>query len=410
MPSPQDPPPDQPLAGYQVLDLSGPLAVYCGKLMADMGARVIKVEPPGGDPMRNTGPFVDDRPGPERSLHWLHFNTNKQSVTLDMASPGGVRLFRRLAAKSDLILETFPPGHMDSLGLSYAALSQENPGLVYLSVTPFGSTGPYRDYKASDLVGFAMGGYMYATGWPHTPPTRLWGEQAYHTTSNRAFIAGLLALYQRHHTGAGQLIDVSMQESVAATTEHVGITYLYQGIPAERCGFRHAGRFIATWKCKDGYVSITTPNRRAWDDLRAWMAEDGMVENLLDPMYDDVFLVREQHSEHIERVISRWAMLHTRDEITGWGQSRHHPFGPASRPQELLDYPQLRDRGFFQTVEHPELDARATYPGAPYRLTLSPWKLRHTAPKVGQHNDSVYGDDLGLTATVIESLSSSGVI
>ncbi|MQF69724.1 CoA transferase [SAR202 cluster bacterium AD-804-J14_MRT_500m] len=400
----------QPLSGYQVLDLSGPIGVYCGKLMADMGARVIKIEPPGGDPMRKIGPFINDEAHPERSLYWLHFNTNKESITLDLSSKRGAELYRRLATNSDLVLETFHPNFMDSLDLSYTALSKHNPDLIYLSVTPFGRTGPYKDYKGSDLVGLAMGGYLYVTGWPHTPPTRLWGEQAYHATSNRAFIAALLAIYQRQTTGFGQSIDVSMQESVAATTEHVGLTYLYQGASATRCGFKHAGRFVATWKCKDGYVSITTPNRRAWDDLREWMSNDGMVEDLMDPTYDDVFLVREQHSEHIENIVSRWALIHTRDEITKWGQSRHHPFGPASLPHELINNPQLLDRGFFHTSELQGLGVSATHPGAPYHLTLSPWQLKRSSPTIGQHNDSIYKKDLGLKDSDLDSLHASGVI
>ena len=249
--------PALPLSGYRVLDLAGPMGVYCGKLMADMGADVIKVEPPGGDPMREIGPFIDGRPGPERSLYWLHFNTNKRSVTLDINTPEGAAVLRRLARESDALLETGAPGYMDSLGLGYESLAGDAPGLVYASITPFGQTGPYRDFKGSDLVGFAMGGYMYVTGWPDTPPNKLWGSQAYHTVSNRAYIAILLALYHRMMTGQGQYIDVSMQEAVAATTEHVNTTYNYTGESAVRCGFRHGGQFVATWRCKDGYASIT---------------------------------------------------------------------------------------------------------------------------------------------------------
>ena len=222
----------QPLTGYRVLDLSGPLGVYCGKLLADAGADVIKVEPPAGDDMRGTGPFIHGRLGPEESLYWRHFNTNKRGITLNIGSVPGAGLFRRLAAKADILLETHPPGYLDSLSLGYEGLNEDNQGMVYASLTPFGQTGPYKDFKASDLIGFAMGGYMYVTGWPHTPPTRLWGSQAYHTASNRAFIAILMALYDRLSTGLGQRVDVSMQEAVAATTEHVNTAYNYEETPA----------------------------------------------------------------------------------------------------------------------------------------------------------------------------------
>ena len=400
----------QPLSGYRVLDLSGPLGVYCGKLLADMGADVVKVEPPGGDPMRRIGPFLQRRVHPESSLHWLHFNTNKRSITLDIATRDGNALLRRLASNADVFLETYPPGYLDSLDLGYSPLEADNPGLIYSSLTAYGQSGPYKDFKATDLTAFAMGGYMYVTGWPHTPPTRLWGSQAYHTTSNRAFIAILLALYHRLATGEGQCIDVSMQEAVAATTEHVNTTYNYEGTPAVRCGFRHGGQFVATWRCKDGYVSITTNTQQAWDDLRAWMDRDGMAGDLMSEKYNDRFILRGEHSGHIENLIQKWAMLHTRDEITEWGQSHHHPWGPVVTPGEVLDNAQLWDRGFFIEHRDTERDVSLVYPGAPYKLTQSPWTLRKPAPAVGHHNREIYCGELSLSAADLEVLSSAGAI
>jgi benzylsuccinate CoA-transferase BbsE subunit len=406
-------PPDsrqQPLSGFRVLELSGPPSVYCGKLMADMGADVIKAEPPGGDPMRHIGPFARNDPRPENSLYWLHFNTNKRGVTLDVTTPDGAQLFRRLVQKADVVLESFQPGFLESLGLGYENLSEINPGLVLVSITPFGQSGPYKNFKASDLIGMAMGGYLYVTGWPHTPPTRLWGSQAYHTASNRAFIAVLLALYHRMTNGIGQHIDVSMQEAVAATTEHVGISYIYEGKSSVRCGFRHGGLFVATWRCKDGYVSITTNTQQAWDDLRNWMAEESMEADLMDSKYGDRFVLRGEHSGHIEEVIKKWAQYHTREEITAWGQSHHHPFGPVTLPQELLQNPQLWDRGFFNKIDHPELGIEAIYPGAPFQMSRSPWKLRSTAPHVGQHNEEVYCQELGLSHDDLMFLLEAGAV
>ena len=400
----------QPLTGVRVLDLSGPMGVYCGKLMADMGADVIKIEPPGGDPMREIGPFAPDGVHPESSLHWLHFNTNKRSITLDIADPQGAGLLSRISRQAGVVLETFPPGYLDTLGLSYSHLSQVNPGLIYASLTPFGQTGPYKNFKATDLTGFAMGGYMYVTGRPDTPPTRLWGSQAYHTTSNRALIAILLALYHRMTTGEGQYIDVSMQEAVAATTEHVNTVYNYTGEPAVRCGFRHGGQFVATWRCKDGFVSITTNTQQAWDDLRDWMAREGMAGDLSSEKFNDRFILRGELSEHIEGLIQAWALTHTRQEITEWGQSRHHPWGPAVRPDEILDNEQLWERGYFIESEALHPGENMVYPGAPYNLSQSPWQLRHPAPQVGQHNQEIYCGDLGLPVEELDALSSQGVI
>ena len=397
--------PALPLSGYRVVDLAGPMGVYCGKLMADMGADVIKVEPPGGDPMREIGPFIDGQPGPGRSLYWLHFNTNKRSVTLDMRTPAGAAALRNLALASDVVLETGPPGHLDSLGLGYESLAAESPGLVYASITPFGQTGPYRDYKASDLVGLAMGGYMYVTGWPDTPPTRLWGSQAYHTASNRAYIAILLALYHRMATGEGQYIDVSMQEAVAATTEHVNTTFNYTGESAVRCGFRHGGQFVATWKCKDGYASITTNTRKAWDDLRDWMDRDGMVGDLMDETYNDHFVLRGKHSAHIEELIQAWALRHTRQEITDFGQSNHHPWGPATTADEILENEQLWGREYLTTVDAADGRPSMVYPGDPYRLTEFSHPMRRPAPAPGEHNAEVLGSILGLAPDEIGRIS-----
>ena len=353
-------------------------------------------------------PFVDGQPGPGRSLHWLHFNTNKRSVTLDIRSSEGAALLRKLALASDVLLETCPPGYMDSLGLGYESLAADSSGLVYASITPFGQTGPYRDFKASDLVGFAMGGYMYVTGWPHTPPTRLWGSQAYHTASNRACIAILLALYHRMVTGEGQYIDVSMQEAVAATTEHVNTTYNYTGESAVRCGFRHGGQFVATWRCRDGYASITNNTRQAWDDLRAWMDRDGMAGDLMDETYNDHFILRGEHSGHIEGLIQQWALLHTRKEITEFGQSNHHPWGPAATPDEILENEQLWSRGYLTTVESSDDGPSMVYPGDPYRLTDSPRQPRRTAPAPGEHNAEVLSGILGLSPEELERLSARG--
>jgi crotonobetainyl-CoA:carnitine CoA-transferase CaiB-like acyl-CoA transferase len=400
----------QPLTGIRVLDLSGDLGVYCGKLLADAGADVIKIEPPGGDPMRLTGPFVESVNPPENSLHWRHYNANKRSITLDITSETGSLLLRRLAGNADVLLESFQPGYLDTLGLGYGHLSEGNPGLIYASLTPFGQTGPYRDYKGSDLVGFAMGGYMYVTGWPDTPPNKLWGLQAFHTTSNRGFIGILIAVHHRLASGQGQQVDVSMQEAVTTTTEHVNTTYNYTGENAVRCGFRHGGQFIATWQCRDGYVSITTNTQKAWDDLRAWMDREGMAGDLMDEQYNDRFILRGEHGAHIEALVEAWTLTHTREEITEWGQANHHPWGPVSTAAELLDNEQLWEREFYQEVSEQGIAKNLVYPGAPYKLSEAGWQLSSAAPSVGQHNQQVYCQELGLSAKELDELTASGVL
>ena len=400
----------QPLTGIRVLDLCGDLGVYCGKLLADVGADVIKVEPPGGDPMRRIGPFIEGPDSLENSIYWRHYNTNKRSVTLDITSDEGSNLLRRLVSTADVVVESFQPGYLDSFGLGYQHLGEELPGLIYASITPFGQTGPYRDYRASDLVGFAMGGYMYVTGWPETPPNKLWGMQAYQTASNRAYIGILIAIFHRLATGQGQYVDVSMQEAVATTTEHVNTAYNYTGENAVRCGFRHGGQFVATWRCQDGYVSITTNTQKAWDDLRAWMYKDGMAGDLMDPQYDDRFILRGDRGSHIEELVEAWTLTHTRQEITEQGQANHHPWGPVSTASELLDNEQLWERGFYQTINDPQTGSEVVYPGAPYKMSESGWRLVRSAPQIGQHNNQVYCDELGLSEPEVQELIRVGIV
>jgi crotonobetainyl-CoA:carnitine CoA-transferase CaiB-like acyl-CoA transferase len=400
----------QPLTGIRVLDLCGDLGVYCGKLLADVGADVIKVEPPGGDPMRRIGPFIEGPDSLENSIYWRHYNTNKRSVTLDITSDEGSNLLRRLVSTADVVVESFQPGYLDSFGLGYQHFGEELPGLIYSSITPFGQTGPYRDYRASDLVGFAMGGYMYVTGWPETPPNKLWGMQAYQTASNRAYIGILIAIFHRLATGQGQYVDVSMQEAVATTTEHVNTAYNYTGENAVRCGFRHGGQFVATWRCQDGYVSITTNTQKAWDDLRAWMYKDGMAGDLMDAQYDDRFILRGDRGSHIEELVEAWTLTHTRQEITEQGQANHHPWGPVSTASELLDNEQLWERGFYQTINDPQTGSEVVYPGAPYKMSESGWRLVRSAPQIGQHNNQVYCDELGLSEPEVQELIRVGIV
>ena len=400
----------QPLTGIRVLDLCGDLGVYCGKLLADVGADVIKVEPPGGDPMRRTGPFMEGLDYLENSIYWRHYNTNKRSVTLDITSDRGSNLLRRLVSSADVVVESFQPGYLDSFGLGYQHLGEKLPGLIYASLTPFGQTGPYRDFRGSDLVGFAMGGYMYVTGWPETPPNKLWGMQAYQTTSNRAYIGILIAIFHRLTTGQGQYVDVSMQEAVATTTEHVNTAYNYTGENAVRCGFRHGGQFVATWQCKDGYVSITTNTQKAWDDLRAWMYKDGMAGDLMDGQYDDRFILRGDRGSHIEELVEAWTLTHTRQEITEWGQANHHPWGPVSTASELLDNEQLWERGFYQKINDSQTGLEVVYPGAPYKMSESGWRLVTSAPQIGQHNNQVFCDELGLSKPELQELIRVGIV
>ena len=234
-----------PLSGLRVLELTGEHAQFCGKLMADLGADVIKVEPPGGQGTREVGPFLDDEAGPERSLYFWHYNTSKRGITLDITKPEGQEVFRKLAATAGLVLESFTAGYLPSLGLGYDSLSADNSGLIMCSVTPFGQDGPWRDYQTSDLLHLAAGGQMASSGYdvedvPDAPPIAPGGGNAWHIASHYSYIAIMGALYHRDFTGEGQYIDVSVHEACSLTTEGAIAIYLSTGEVVRRHTGRHA--------------------------------------------------------------------------------------------------------------------------------------------------------------------------
>ncbi len=199
------------LSPYRVLDLTDEKGLFCGKMLGDLGADVIKVEKPGGDSARKIGPFYQDDPNPEKSLFWFAFNTSKRGITLDIEKPEGQEIFRKLIESTDVVVESFPPGYMDKLGFGYSELGKINPGLVMVSITPFGQTGPYRDYRTSDIVAWALGGYLYDFGDDDRPPIRIsHHSHAYLHAASEAATGAVMALYYREITGEGQHVDVSI--------------------------------------------------------------------------------------------------------------------------------------------------------------------------------------------------------
>ena len=287
-----------PLDGVRVLEVADEKGEFCGKLMADLGADVIKIEPPGGAVTRSVGPFLEDRPGQERSLSFWHYNTSKRGVTLDLKSGEGQRLFRRLAAASDVVLETFPPGYLESLGLGYRSLAPLNPRLVMCSLTPFGQTGPWRHYRTSDLLHMAAGGQMASSGYDpedvaDAPPIAPGGGNAWHIGGHFAYMGILAALYHRDLTGEGQYVDASIHEACALTTEGAIAIYLSTGEVVLRHTGRHASADQSTkiqLATNDGgWVNLTrsgsnlTPPRLR--RLVQWMDEYGLAGDLMDDKY-----------------------------------------------------------------------------------------------------------------------------
>ena len=300
------------LAGLRVLDLADEKASFCSKLLADMGADVIKVEKPGGDASRWLGSFWGNTPHPEKSLSFWYNNTGKLGTTLNLESQEGQDIFRRLINRTDVIVETFPPGYLDGLGLGYEALREANPGLVMASVTGFGQSGPYKEYKSCGIVASAMGGQMCVCGAPDTPPLKPYGQQAYYTASLFAAIGILMALRERKHSRGGQHIDISLQEAVAASLEHVMVRYFYDGVVSKRQGGFHWNRSFCTLPCKDGYIVLSP--LMEWETLVEWLDSEGMASDLTAERWRDEEY-RVQHIGHIIEVLQCWTKTHTTAEL-----------------------------------------------------------------------------------------------
>lgn len=401
------------LGDLRVLDLADEKGTYCTKTLADLGADVIRIEPPGGDATRDIPPFYQDIPHRERSLYFWQYNSNKRGITLALETAEGRDIFKRLVRTADILVETFRPGYLDNLGLGYSVLSELNPGLIMTSITAFGQTGPYKDYQASDIVGVAMGGMMNACGHPDGPPVMPYGRQGYHTAANHAAIATLIALFYRDMEGRGQHIDVSMQTAIAQSLEFSNEFYFNCQWVLKRQGSRHGSDGIGeplghVLPCKGGYVC----NFGHIGPLD-WMEADGAVGTLKDDprwLQDPIFRRVPENMRYLDEQQRAWTMLHTGKEITEGCQNMHISWAKCSTLEELFEDEHLLARGFWIDVEHPELGATFKYPGVPYILQKTPWRFLRRAPLIGEHNTEIYQNELGFTGEELSSLKAAGVI
>ncbi len=401
------------LGDLRVLDLVDEKGAYCTKIIADLGADVIKIEPPGGDATRDIPPFYHDIPHRERSLYFWQYNSNKRSITLALETTEGQEIFKRLVKTADIVVETFRPDYLDNLSLGYKALSEINPALIMTSITAFGQTGPYKDYKASDIVGAAMGGMMNTCGDPDGPPVMPYGGQGYHTVANHAAIATLIALYYRDMTGQGQHIDVSMQTAIAQSIEFANEFYLYRRWVLKRQGSRHGSAGIGEpigniLPCQDGYI-CSFGHVGPLD----WMEADGVAGTLKDDprwLDDPLFRRTPENIRYLDERHRAWTRLHTKQEITEGCQNMHISWAKCNTLEDLFEDKHLLERGFWIDVEHPELGATFKYPGAPYILQKTPWKMARRAPLIGEHNAEIYEKELGFTKKELSRLGAAGVI
>ena len=409
-----------PFSGLRVLELADEKGQWCGKLIADLGGDVIKIEPPGGEAARTIGPFYQDIPNRERSLSFWHYNTSKRGITLSLETEDGRRLFRRLAQKADVILETFKPGYMASLGLGYEELKKDNPGLIVCSLTDFGQTGPWKDYVTSDMLHLAAGGQMALCGYdekdaPDAPPIAPGGGQAWHMGGQYAYMAIASALVHRTVTGRGQYIDVSIHDSCNLTTSSEVDHYFYHKRVNRRRTALTADptRINREYLCKDGkYITGGGFNRLTPERLRAlaeWMNGYGLAADLLDEKYQDPAVITQDRTYINELLLNFFANI-SQDEAYHGGQKRGFDTAAIRSPDEVMEDPHLEDREFWAEVEYPEVGKTFKHPGSAGIFNGSPWRIYRRAPLIGEHNEEVLCGELGLTKAEMAVLAEGRVV
>ncbi|HJP41580.1 MAG TPA: CoA transferase [Dehalococcoidia bacterium] len=410
-----------PLSGYHVLDFADEKGQLCARLLGELGADVIKVEPRGGDRTRELGPFFRGSSDPEKSLWWWAMNAGKKSVTCELRLEAGRDLARRLAERTDIVVETFSPGQAKEFGLDYASLSSINPGIVVVSITSFGLTGPFKDWLATDIVGSAMGGHMHLNGEPDRGPVRSLAPQAYAQVNTQAAVGGLVALYARGvNGGQGQHVDISMQEAVTQAMDNAQATWDIRGINLSGPGVRrNAGgvpglRYI--FEAEDGWVACLAvgglfgPTANTIID---WLAESGEAGDLVAPEWRERLSVMQPPTDeeraYLEETLAAFCRSRKKLELVAEAQRRGAGWAPIFSPHEIVESAHLSDREYWVRVVHDDLGESFIYPGAPFLYSETPWKQRGRAPHIGEDNTAVYGE-LGLTEAELRRLKTRMVV
>ena len=382
---------DGMLSGVKVLDLSEDIAgSFCARLLADYGADVLKLEPPGGAELRRMGPFHHDDPHPEKSLFFLLLNLNKKGATLNLETDTGKAILKRLAPHVDVIIETFRPGYLESLGLGHDTLSQENPGLITTSITPFGQDGPYSQYQGGEIVEYAMSMIMSISGIQDQEPLKHGGFQAQYEGGLFGAGATSMALFAQGNTGQGEHVDVSITECVASTMMATQTIYPFLGgIQARRRA--EGNNFENPMPCKDGWIIVQAGGGATWTDIANFFE----APELLEPRFADR-AQRARNGAEMDQVIIDAIKDRKKWELFPKAAAARMLFGIVQTPLELVDCPQLESRGFYQEVDHPII-GKIKVPGELFKLAEAPYQLRMPAPTLGQHNQEIYVEGLGYT-------------
>jgi benzylsuccinate CoA-transferase BbsE subunit len=374
-----------------------------------MGADVVKVEPPYGSDARQIGPFVDDQPGPNRSLNFWYHNTNKRSVILDFESETGRETWRSLVEKADIVIDDRAPRWMDDAGIGYSNF-EGHARLIWCSITPFGETGPWANYQATDMIGLALGGPMMMNGYdpedaPGAPPIRGLGDQGYNTACHYAVQGILVSLLYRDRTGQGQHIDASMHEACSSTTE-VGLPYWFtkRTNVVRQTGRHAAAQRTESWlhMAKDGQYALIFGIGRdpaTWAKIKKWWQAQGFGKQLDESRFDDPAARQpgrgSPEAAEVMDELSRFIAANTAEDVYRGGQERRQSWGVVRAPHEALADAHWTDRGFWVEITGEGRDEPVKMPGAPYAFSATPWELRRPAPKLGEHTQEVLAEWLG---------------
>ncbi len=412
--------PEAALSECRVLDLTKERGHLCGKILGDLGADVIKIEPPAGDPVRNIGPFFRDVPDLEKSLSWYAFNVNKRGITLNIETRIGGEIFKQMVRNAHFVIESFDPGYLDRLGLGYSILSDINPGLVVVAITPFGQNGPYKNYKGPDIVCMAMSGQMWLNGEPDRAPVRVGVPQAFLHAGAEAAVGALMAHWHRELTGEGQFVDVSAQESISWECFNAQPVWDLLGVNLKREGiFRQFGPFKARYiyPCKDGQAiflmvggHIGAKGQKA---LVEWMDREGMADDFLrnfDWPSFDARTYTDEVARMLEPRFAEFFKTKTKAELLDANIKLNTLLAPMNTIEDIVNGPQFSARKCFVKKNHPELNEVITYPFSSYKSSESPLRIRRRAPLIGEHNIEVYHEELGFSMEQMTALKETGVI
>lgn len=409
----------------RVLDLTDYRGFLCGRILGDFGADVIKIEPPEGDPIRCEETAVHDIPDGLRHLYWDAYNANKRGITLDLASAAGVDLFCRLLKTTDVVVESFPPGHLDGMGLGYSYLNQVVPGIVMVSITAFGQNGPWRDYSGSDLVLWALSSYMYVTGDDDRPPVRISLPQSHLHAGLEAAASAMVALYHRQLTGEGQRVDVSAHQALAVVSlQNQQYWNLAEFVPRRAgpsqslSGVRWAQQ-RRLWPCKDGYIAFVlfsghlgAEGNRA---LTQWMDDEGLAPrymkridwNTFDPQ--GIEMSEKEYLQTVE-ALALFFRRHTKAELYERAVRERIILCPCSTAGDIVEDAHLGARGIWTQVSQPDIGRSISFPQPCMEFSEADCRIRRRAPLRGEHNEEIYCGEMGLSRDELRLLSERRVV